>query len=64
LLSTGKNNIFRQHKHPSDGNQKYKHGSALRLEALSGETGAIYQLHSNVFYTNDDGEWEGINLDF
>jgi hypothetical protein len=51
LLFTGKTNIFKQHKHSSNGNQKYKHRSVLRLEALSGETGAIYQSQSAMSST-------------
>jgi len=48
LLATGKNNIFKQHKHSSNGNQKYKHRSVLRLGALSEETGVIYQSPSPI----------------
>ena len=51
MLATGKNNIFKQHKHSSNGNQKYKHRSVLRLEALLEETGVICQSPSAVSST-------------
>jgi hypothetical protein len=52
LLATGKKSIFKEQKHTSDGNQKYKHRSALRLEASS-ETSVICHSPSAVSSTRN-----------
>jgi hypothetical protein len=62
LLATGKNNIFKQHKLSSDGNQTqefFTAGSAIRRNRRD-----LPVSINNVFYTKDNGKREGINLDF